>query len=134
MPSAIRMIEPAASAATTMLKGIARSEAEAEDAVRQVDAHGLEVLDELRPDAGRLQAALDLPVEDARLLEHEHVLHDDRVALHPLDLGDVDDLAGPVLEAGLVDDEVDGRGDLLADGPDREVDAGHEDHRLEPRH
>src|SRR5688572_12071469 len=106
---------------------------EAEEARRQVDAHDLELLDELGPDAGRLQAALDLAVDDAGLFEHEHVLHDDDVAFHALDLGDVDDLPGPVLEATLLDDQVDGGGDLLADGPQRQVDAGHEDHRLEAR-
>ena len=42
-----------------------------------------------------------------------------------------DDLARAVLEAVLVDDEVDGRADLLADGPQRQVHAGHEHHRLE---
>src|SRR5690349_24699197 len=63
---------------------------EAEQARRQVDAHDLELLDELGSDAGRLQAALDLAFDDARLLEHEHVLHDDDVAFHALDLGDVD--------------------------------------------
>ena len=82
---------------------------------------------------GRLEAALDLALDDAGLLEDEHVLHDDDVAFHALDLGDVDDLAGPVLEPALLDDQVDRRGDLLADGADRQVDAGHEDHRLEPR-
>src|SRR6202008_3581970 len=108
-----------------------RSVAEAEEARGQMDAHHLELLDELRPDPGRLQAALDLALDNARLLEDEHVLHDDDVAFHALDLGDVDDLPGPILEAALLDDEVDRRGDLLADGADREVDAGHEDHRLE---
>ena len=38
---------------------------------------------------------------------------------------------GAVLEARLVDDQVDGGGDLLADRPQRQVDAGHQDHRLE---
>src|SRR5690349_4213349 len=110
MPSAIRMIEPAARAATMIVTGISVIlVGEAEDAVRQVDAHRLEVLDELRPDAGRLEPALDLAVDHARLLEDEHVLHDDRVTFHALDLGDVHDLAGAVLEARLVDDQVDRR-------------------------
>ena len=42
------------------------------------------------------------------------------------------DLARAVLEAVLVDDQVDRRGDLLADGAHRQVDAGHQHHRLEP--
>ena len=44
-----------------------------------------------------------------------------------------DDAAGAVLEAGLLHDQVDGAGDLLADGADRQVDAGHQDHGLQPR-
>src|SRR5690242_21750437 len=108
MPSAIRTIEPAAAPATTRVNvsigGLLVDEAE--DAVRQMDAHRLERLDELRSDAGGLQAALDLAVDHPGLLEDEHVLHDDRVAFHALDLGDVRDLAGPVLEAGLVHDQV----------------------------
>src|SRR6478752_7196454 len=137
MPIAIRKIAAAATAATTRVMGFTarsppRSVAEAEEARRQMDAHHLELLDELRSDAGRLEAALDLAFDDTGLLEDEDVLHDDDVAFHPLDLGDVDDLPGPVLQTALLDDQVDGRGDLLADGADREVDAGHEDHRLEP--
>ena len=38
---------------------------EAEEARRQVDAHDLELLDELRADAGRLEPALDLALEHA---------------------------------------------------------------------
>src|SRR5438093_287644 len=131
-------IAPAAAAATTIVNGgiepaSSPSEVESEEARREMDAHHLELLHELRTDAGRLQPALDLAFDDARLLEHEDVLHDDDVAFHALDLGDVRDLPGPVLEAALVDDEVHGRGDLLADGPQGQVDAGHEDHRLEAR-
>src|SRR5688500_7077014 len=139
MPNAIKRIAKAATPAmtTVMLStsalSFSRSVGEAEDVRREMDAHHLELLHELRPDPGRLEAALDLALDDARLLEDEHVLHDDDVALHALDLGDVRDLPGPVLEARLVDDEVHRRGDLLAEGADREVDAGHEDHRLEAR-
>ena len=104
-----------------------------EEAGRQVDALDLELLDELGPDAGRLEPALDLALDDARLLEHEHVLHHDHITLHALDLGDVGDPSRAVLQTCLVDDEVDRGRDLLADGADREVDAGHEDHRLEAR-
>ena len=41
----------------------------------------------------------------------------------PDHLGDVGDPAGAVAQAGEVDDEVDGRGDLLADRPHRQVHA-----------
>ena len=81
------------------------------------------------------QLALDLAVDEPGLLEGEDVLGEDLVVLDPVDLGDVDDLARAVVEPGGVDDEVDGRGDLLADGAQRHLVAGHEDHRLEaPEH
>src|SRR6478672_786468 len=138
MPIAIRKIAAAATAATARVMGFTarpppRSVAEAEEARRQMDAHHLELLDELRSDAGRLEAALDLAFDDPGLLEDEPVLHDDHITFHALDLGDVDDLPGPVLEAALLDDEIDRRGDLLADRPQGQVDAGHQHHRLEPR-
>src|SRR4051794_2413352 len=136
MPMAIRKIAAAATPATANVNGStvrspSRSVAEAEEARRKMDPHHLELLDELRSNAGRLEAALDLAFDDAGLLEDEDILHHDDVAFHPLDLGDVDDLPGPVLEAALLDDEIDRGGDLLADGANRKVDAGHEDHRLE---
>ena len=79
-----------------------------------------------------LSSPVDLAVDEAGLLEGEDVLGQDLVVLDAVDLGDVDDLAGAVLEAGRVDDQVDGRRDLLADRPQRQLVAGHQDHRLEP--
>src|SRR5258705_9776144 len=138
MPMAIMKIAAAATAATaSVMTGTemspSRSVAEAEEARRQMDPHHLELLDELGANARRLEAALDLALHDPGLLEDEHVLHDDDVAFHALDLGDVDDLPGPVLEPALLDDQIDRRRDLLPDRPDRQVDAGHQDHRLQPR-
>ena len=49
----------------------------------------------------------------------------------PDDLGDVRDVSGAVPEAGLLDDQVDGAGHLLADGPHGQVDAGHQHHGLD---
>src|SRR3954451_3749580 len=105
---AIRKIAAAATPATASVIGSTvssspRSVAEAEEARRQMDAHHLELLDELRPHAGRLAAALDLAFDDARLLVHEHVLHDDDAAFHALDLGYVRDLPSAVLEPALLD-------------------------------
>ena len=48
-----------------------------------------------------------------------------------LDLGDVGDPAGAVPEAGLVHDQVDRGGHLLADRAHGQVHAGHQHHRLE---
>src|SRR3954471_6663312 len=117
MPIAMRKIAAAATPATArVMTSTARpppcSVAEAEEARRQMDAHHLELLDELGADARGLEAALDLALDDSRLLEDEHVLHDDDIAFHTLDFGDVDDLARPVLEPALLDDQVDRGRDL----------------------
>ena len=81
------------------------------------------------------QVALELAlvVHPGGVVEQEDVLGGDDVALHADDLGDRGDPAGAVLETGLLDDEVDGAGDLLADGAHGKVHAGHQDHRLETR-
>ena len=42
------------------------------------------------------------------------------------------DLARPALEAVGLDDQVDGRGDLLPHRLDRQLEAAHHDHRFEP--
>src|SRR5205823_14400858 len=135
-PTAIRSTAPAARPAMT--KGSIGPaapwlERRAEDVRRQVDTRRVELLDKLGANPGRSQPALNLALDDGGLLEHEDVLHDDHVALHPLYLGDVHDLARAILEAVLVDDEVDSGRDLLADGLQREVHAGHQHHRLETR-
>src|SRR5262245_48707416 len=112
-PTAITMIESAASPASRTMgltgrnsftEGCSWLVREAEEARRQVDAHDLELFDELGPDPGRLQPPLDLALDDAGLLEDEDILHHDDVTFHTLDLGDVRDLAGAVLEPALVDD------------------------------
>src|SRR5919106_6182934 len=137
IPNAIRMTASAATPATASVNGSSGIEPspalvrEAEETRRQVDAHDLELLDELGPDPGGLEAPLDLALDDAGLLEDEHVLHDDDVAFHALDLSDVDDLPRPVLETALLDDEVDRGGHLLTNGAQRQVDTGHQHHRLE---
>src|ERR1700704_1613197 len=141
MPAAISRIAMAAIPATAIVMVSTMSASfrwglsvrEAEDVRCHVNTHDLELLDELGADPGRLEAALDLALDDARLLEHEDVLHDDDVAFHALDFGDVGDLPGAVLEPALVDDEVHRRGDLLADGAHRQVHAGHQHHGLETR-
>ena len=54
------------------------------------------------------------------------------VALHARDLGDLRDAPGAVDEPADVDDQVERRGDLLADRLHRQVEAGHQHHHLEP--
>ena len=101
----------------------------------RVDLHVVvrELLDELRAQPGGHEPAeaAAVLVEALGVVVEEDVLEGDHVALHPLHLGDVGDAPGAVAEPGLVDDEVDRGGDLLADGADRQVHAGHQHHRLD---
>ena len=68
---------------------------------------------------------------ESRLHIVEDVLRRDRRVLHVLHLGDIGDLAAAVADTRLLDDEVDGGRDLLADGAHRQLEAAHEHHRLE---
>ena len=105
-----------------------------EEAVGQLNAADLEFLEEARPQAGRHEVTKYLAVVvEAGLLEAEDILRRDSRALHLLDLSDVGDLAATVAQARLMDDQVDGRRDLLADGALGQLEAGHHDHRLESR-
>jgi hypothetical protein len=88
--------------------------------------------DEAGPHAGRLHGAVDFAVlVHVVELEHEDVLQGDGIAFHAGALRHVRDAAGTVLETLHLDEEVDGRRDLLADGTSRQLHAGHEDHVLE---
>ena len=92
------------------------------------------LLQELRAQPGGLAACPRCGPRASKpggVVVEEDVLEGDHVALHPLDLGDVGDVARAVLEAGLVHDQVDRGGDLLADGADRQVHAGHQHHGLD---
>ena len=51
--------------------------------------------------------------------------------IHPGHLGDVGDLARAVREPGGMDNQIDRRGDLLANRPDGEVDVAHQHERIE---
>src|SRR3954451_11185778 len=99
----------------------------------QLDPHVREVGGELRADAGRHEAAEEaaILVTTGAVVEGEDVLKGDDVRLHADNLRGGDDASRAVLESRLLDDEVDGAGNLLADGANRELDTGHEDHRLE---
>ena len=124
--------DPAALAHAELVGRLRVVRRDPEFARRQLDPVRLEPAHEGRPDAGRLERPLDLALDDAGLLVLEDVLEQDLVVVDPVDLGDVDDLARAVLEPGGVDDQVDGRRDLVADRPQRQLVAGHQDHRLEP--
>ena len=68
----------------------------------------------------------------AGLLELENVLQGNLVAFQADDFRDLDHLATAVAHARLVDDDVNRRGDLLADGADGQFHARHEHHGFEP--
>ena len=105
-----------------------------EEAFGEFDAADLELLEEFGLHAGGHEVADDFAVVvKAGLFEAEEILCGDGTAFHVLDFGDVGDLAAAVAHAGLVQDEVDGRRNLLADGALRQVEAGHHDHRLKAR-
>ena len=61
----------------------------------------------------------------------KNILHHDDVAFHPLHFGNSCDLARAVAHTGLLHDEVDGGGNLLADDFDRKVDTRHQAHGFE---
>src|SRR6202795_1694126 len=91
-PTAISTIASAATPASASVVGSTglvllpgRLVREPEQAGRKVDAHDLELLEELGPDPGRLEPALYLALDHAGLLEDEDILHDDDVAFHALD-------------------------------------------------
>ena len=77
------------------------------------------------------------PADDAPLgveavdLELEQLLERDHLALHPLDLGDLDHTAGAVVEPVELDDEVERGGDVAPDRAQRQLVARHQDHRLD---
>ena len=88
---------------------------------------------ELRPQAGALEGATEaaLVVTSGGVVEREQVLHGDDLALHADDFADRGHPARAVLHTSLLDDHVDGSGDLFADGAHGQVDAGHQHHGLE---
>src|SRR5439155_20140831 len=92
----------------------------------RVDSDVLELLEEVRAEAGRLQvpAEVSVLVDPSVEVEHEDILQRDDVSFHADDLGDVGDPPASVLQAPLMDDQVDGRRDLLANSADGEVDPG----------
>ena len=80
-----------------------------------------------------------MPADDVAvgvLADHvvdEQVLGDDGVAFHAHHLGDVGDAARAVAQARGLDDDVDRGADHLADGPRRQREAAHRDHRFAAR-
>ena len=68
-----------------------------------------------------------------RSCEAEDVLHGDGVVFHPNQLADLGHFPAAVGESLEMHDHVDGADDLRSDRPHRQVEAGHEHQRLDPR-
>src|SRR5215213_5209273 len=99
---------------------------------RQREAEELELLGGIGADAGRLQCAQNTIVLVHTVApERKDLLHADDVLLHADQLGDVGNAAGAVTQARQLDDQVDGRGDLLADRLGGQVQVGHQHHVLD---
>ena len=70
-------------------------------------------------------------IVQARLLEFKQVVHADRVPFHPRDLRDSNDLPQPAGQPRDLDHDVDRRGDLATDDPNRQIEPRHADHHLQ---
>jgi hypothetical protein len=103
-----------------------------ERASGHLDALLGQLVQELGAQAGGHQGALLGAALAARgHLVVEDVLEQDDVALHALHLGQAGDHAAAVGHPGDLQDDVEGGGDLLPDGPDRQLEAGHQHHGLQ---
>ena len=69
--------------------------------------------------------------QPGRVVERVEVGEADDVALAADDLGDLGDPAGAVAQPAEVHDQVERRSRLVADRPERQLDAGHERHGLD---
>src|SRR5215204_3209131 len=91
----------------------------------EADAEVGKLLGKARSHAGGLEMTTEpaLVVDAHAVVEQEHVLQRDHVALHALYFGDVGDPAGAVTKSLQLHDEIDGRGHLLTNRTHRKVEA-----------
>src|SRR6266545_5745300 len=93
---------------------------------RQLEAMCLQPRSEARSRAGRLQLSKNPALGRLALhLQDEDILQHNDITLHPLNLGDIRDLALAILKTGLLDNQVDRRGDLLANNLEWHIHTGH---------
>ncbi len=82
--------------------------------------------------AGSDESSLHLAVTGESLLpELEDVLQSNHLSLHSGDFGDVGNLSGAVGIAGLLNHNLNCRGDLFTDRANRQIHSSHQNHRLE---
>ncbi len=110
------------SSAGQEIESVFQQHALAEQVGGKPAARLLQPIHEAGPNPGRDEFPVGATVGiDAELPESENLLHDDRVALHAHHLGNAGNLARPTLEPAGLDDQVDGRGELRAQGADRQT-------------
>jgi len=97
-----------------------------------MDGHTIvtDFLEALRSDAGCLVAAPETAmfIQLALGLKYKNVLHTDHIAFHASDFRDVGDSARAVAQSGLLDNDIDRRGDLGPDRQQRQLHTSHHDH------
>ena len=97
-----------------------------EESVREANATGFEVFDASGANASGFEVSVGASIfVDAILHEFEDILHDDDIAFHADDFGDVGNFSGAALKAAGLDDEVDCGGDLFADCEHGQIEAAH---------
>ena len=95
----------------------------------ELNSGNAQALGESRTDAGGHEVADDLAgFANATFAKDEDVLHGDDIAFHAGDFRDVGDFTSAVTETRDLNDYVDRRSNLPADGAVRNVQAGHGDH------
>jgi len=98
---------------------------------RHLDAKRFEPVQQVRPHSTDLEVAKGVSfLIYASLIEAEQVVKADCIAFHARDLTNRDDLSLPPGETAQVNQDVEGRTDLIADRMNRKVQAGHTDHIL----
>src|SRR5438128_837331 len=95
----------------------------------QMNPRRVEVLAALGPDARRSETSAYFTIlAKPRPLEHENVLQGNDFAFHAGDFRDGRDLARAVRETRHLNEKIDRRRDLLANGAFGQIQIGHGDH------
>src|SRR4029453_5004636 len=100
---------------------------------RAGDSQGFETLHEPWSDPGGPKFSLYRAIRiQPRLFEGEDFLQGNDIALHTANLLQADQLATAVGETCGVDNDINGRADVMPQKPRWDIEAGHRHHRLNP--
>src|SRR5438045_1377527 len=83
---------------------------------------------EVRPQPARLKSPLDIAAALAGMFENEDVARADDLAFHAADLANPFDATNAVAHAIDMHEDVDGAGDLRAEGSKRQISCRHQHH------